>query len=89
MRSALELLKATGLRPNRDIAFHVVRACFDNGRPDLAVAYCKEFEANGLPPRPIIRKEVETVEKPSAVPSSLAVFLSSAQYKLLDMQLWW
>ena len=51
----------------------MVRACFDNGRPDLAVAYCKEFEANGLAPRPIIQREVEAVEKQGGVPSSAEV----------------
>lgn len=39
--SALELLKAARLRPNRDIAFHVLRGCFENNRPDLAVAFCR------------------------------------------------
>lgn len=77
MRSALELLMASGLRPNRDIAFHVVRACFNSGRPDLAIAYCKEFEANGLPPRPLIQKEVEAAEKQISAPSSSTVRASA------------
>ncbi|EIE24479.1 hypothetical protein COCSUDRAFT_65382 [Coccomyxa subellipsoidea C-169] len=57
--SALELLKAARLRPNRDIAFHVLRGCFENNRPDLAVAFCREFEANGVPPRPAMKEKVE------------------------------
>lgn len=55
----MEILKGSGLRPNRDIAFQVVAACFDNNRPDLAVAYCKEFEANGLAARPAMRQRVD------------------------------
>ncbi len=39
--SALEVMKAARLRPNRDIAFHVLRGCFENNRPDLAVAFCR------------------------------------------------
>ncbi len=55
-------MKASGLRPNRDIAFHITQACFECARPDLAVAYCREFEANGLPPRPIVAKRVQEAE---------------------------
>lgn len=57
--SALEVMKAARLRPNRDIAFHVLRGCFENNRPDLAVAFCREFEANGLPPRPGMKEKVK------------------------------
>ncbi|BDA42891.1 hypothetical protein COCOBI_03-7840 [Coccomyxa sp. Obi] len=57
--SALEVMKAARLRPNRDIAFHVLRGCFENDRPDLAVVFCREFEANGLPPRPAMKEKVE------------------------------
>ena len=50
------------MRPNRDIAFHVTNACFEAGRPELAVAYCREFDVNGLAPRPIMAKRVAEAE---------------------------
>lgn len=34
-------MKVAGLRPNRDIAYHVVRAFFENDRQDLAVAFSR------------------------------------------------
>jgi hypothetical protein len=41
VRSALRIMTASGLKPNRDIAFHVLRGCLENKRPDLAVAFCR------------------------------------------------
>ena len=60
--SALEVMKTAGMRPNRDIAYHVTNACFEAGRPELAAAYCREFDANGLSPRPLMAKRVAEAE---------------------------
>ena len=36
------------MKPNRDIAFCILRACLDCNRADLAHAYAIEFQENGL-----------------------------------------
>lgn len=89
--STLEVMKASGLRPNRDIAFHITQACFECGRPDLAVAYCREFEANGLPPRPIVAKRVQEAEaqlrgEPAALVSARLALASASHMARKHMQ---
>ena len=42
--SAFQLLQAAELQPNRDLGFCIVRACFNNQRPDLAVAYARQAD---------------------------------------------
>ncbi|CAL5222425.1 g4787 [Coccomyxa viridis] len=63
MRSAFQLLQAAGIQPNRDLGYCLVRASFDNKRPDLAVAYAREFEVNGVGLRPAMKDQVQKVEQ--------------------------
>ena len=39
---AFQLLTAAGVRPNTDLAYCILRACFDNKRPDVAVGYARQ-----------------------------------------------
>ncbi len=46
--SAFKLLTAAGLRPNADLAYTILRACFDNKRPDMAIGYARQATASSL-----------------------------------------
>ena len=35
-------MTAAGVRPNADLAYCILRACFDNQRPDVAVGYARQ-----------------------------------------------
>ncbi|CAK0787434.1 hypothetical protein CVIRNUC_010654 [Coccomyxa viridis] len=62
IRRAFQLLTATGVRPNTDLAYCILRACFDNKRPDVAVGYAREFEANGVQIRPAMKEMLRKAE---------------------------
>ena len=53
--SAFQLLQAAGIQPNRDLGFCIIRACFNNQRPDLAVAYARQADKRtAMPLRHIV-----------------------------------
>ena len=51
-------MRKNKVRPNRDVAYTVVRACLDCGRADLAQAYVQEFAANNLALSPAVVEQV-------------------------------
>eukprot|EP00884_Botryococcus_braunii_P015212 jgi/Botrbrau1/2374/Bobra.0395s0008.1 len=57
-----EAMQVAGVRPTRSFGYALVRAFRDNGRLDLAAAYGKELELNGVPMRPAVKETLAGAE---------------------------
>lgn len=70
MCSVYATMPGNGVRPTSEIMYTVTKACKAAGRADLAHAYAREFQANGLFIRPglaaLLEMDSSQVQAPTA-----------------------